>query len=200
MEQLWILIQQLLLSAFNVAKLNKIKISYSEILRMCKITLRFALEYISEKCSKPYEILFKEYLQEYSKFDISTLIIFPYVQEVLNTIINKGGENYIVTHRGKDSLIEHLQQKEISHLFSYMITGDSNFNRKPEPDAFLFLKDKFNLDPADTIVVGDRLLDVQAGYGAGFKGILYQNTADFAGKLTEINNYSQLMNLVKDSL
>jgi len=184
-------------SAHGVAKLNNININYDEILKMCKVTLRKALEYISEKSSKPYSNLFQEYIHEYDKYDISSLILFPHVLDVLQYIIEQGGKNYIITHRGKDSLIEHLNQKKISHLFSYLISGDCHFKRKPVPDAFLFLKDKCQLKPEDTIVVGDRLLDVQAGYGAGFKGILYQNNSAFSGKITDINDYSQLLELIK---
>jgi len=184
-------------STYNVAKNNNIDIPYAEILRMTKITLRYALEYISKECSKSYQDLFQEYLREYDKYDTSNLIVFPYVIDVLQFIIDQGGKNYIITHRGKESLINHLKIKNLSHIFTYFISGDCDFARKPQPDAFLYLRDKFELDPNNTIVVGDRLLDVQAGYGAGFKGILYKNHQDFSGKLTSIDNYSQLLELLK---
>ena len=186
-------------STFNVAQKNNIDITYDEILRMTKITLRYALEYISDISSIPYEKVFQEYLQEYDKFDISTLTLFPFVKEVLEYVIQHGGKNYINTHRGKESLIEHLEGKGITSLFTYIVSGDYKFRRKPEPDSFLFLKEKFNLNPSDTIVVGDRLLDVQAGYSAGFPGIIYQNSIDFPGKLTSIDDYSQLLELIKEN-
>jgi len=185
-------------STYNVAKNNNINITYDEILRMTKITLRYALEYISEKSAKSYQDLFQEYLIEYEKYDISSLLIFPHVIDVLQYIIDQGGKNYIITHRGKTSLVDHLKQKDLPDLFTYLISGDCDFARKPLPDAFIFLRDKFNLNPADTIVVGDRLLDVQAGYGAGFKGILYKNHQDFSGKIISIDDYSQLMDLLKE--
>lgn len=186
-------------SAYNVAMLNNVSISYKEILAMVKITLKNALDYISERSSKSYKELFQEYLIEYNKYDISKLTLFPNVEKALKFIIAQGGKNYIMTHRGKDSLIQHLNIFSISTLFTSLVGGDSGFARKPDPQAFIFLKNEFNLNPHDTIVVGDRLLDVQAGYGAGFKGILYQNDADFAGKLTSLNDYSELITLIKDS-
>jgi phosphoglycolate phosphatase-like HAD superfamily hydrolase len=184
-------------SAHSVAKLNNVALSYAETQRMCKITLREALEYISDHSSKSYEELFQEYLQEYDKFDLSSLILFPFVKDVLELIIQNGGNNYIITHRGKESLIQHLNEKNIASLFSYLISGDCNFKRKPEADAFLFLKDKFKLSPDNTVVMGDRLLDVQAGYAAGFSGMLYQNNSDFPGKITDITDYSELLELIK---
>lgn len=184
-------------STYNVAKKNNIDIDYTEILRMTKITLRYALEYISDKSSKSYQELFQEYLREYDKYDISSLIVFPHVINVLQYIIDHGGKNYIITHRGGKSLIEHINKNNLSDLFTYHISGDCDFARKPQPDAFIYLRDKFNLNPEDTIVVGDRLLDVQAGYGAGFKGILYKNHQDFSGKITSIEDYSKLLDLLK---
>lgn len=186
-------------SAHKVAELNKVKISYEDILKMTKITLKVALDFISKKSSKSYEELFQEYLSEYAKYDTSTLTLFPLVEETLELIVERDGKNYIITHRGKDSLIEHLNQHAITGFFSYLISADCNFARKPDPEAFTFLKGKFKLSPLDTIVVGDRLLDVEAGYGAGFKGIVYQNSVDFAGKLTDIADYSELIKLIKET-
>ncbi len=186
-------------STFNVAQKNNIDITYDEILRMTKITLRYALEYISDISSIPYEKVFQEYLLEYDKFDISTLTLFPFVKDVLEYIVAQGGKNYIITHRGKNSLTDHLNQFSLSGLFAYSISGDCGFTRKPEPDAFIFLKEKYDLSPSDTVVVGDRILDVKAGYGAGFMGILYQNSADFEGKLIELNDYSKLLKLIKEN-
>lgn len=185
-------------TTFNVAKQNNINIEYNAIMKMVKITLRTALEYISEQCGKSYEELFAEYLDEYTNFDLTQLILFPRVKEVLQLIIKQGGKNYIITHRGKKSLEEHLAQQNIANLFTYSIGGDSNFPRKPNPASFLYLKEKFSLNPQDTIVMGDRILDVEAGFGAGFKGILYQNDVDFEGKIGDLNDYAELVRLVSN--
>jgi len=185
-------------TTFNVAKQNKINIEYKEIMRMVKITLRHALEYISEQCGKSYEELFAEYLAEYVNYDVAKLTLFPHVEEVLHLIIKQGGKNYIITHRGKKSLQEHLAQHNIANLFTYCIGGDANFPRKPDPAVFIYLKEKFSLNPQETIVLGDRILDVEAGYGAGFKGILYQNDADFEGKMGEIDDYAELVRIISN--
>lgn len=187
-------------STYMVALNNKVNIDYNEILRMTKITLRFALEFLAKKTLKSYEELFQEYLIEYDKFDSSKLIVFPYVLDILKYVINAGGANYIVTHRGKDSLLKHLKENELTDFFSYIITGDCNFSRKPSPDAFIYLRDKYNLSSQNTIVIGDRLLDVEAGFGAGFQGILYQNNLDFSGKITSINSYKELLTLTNHSV
>lgn len=184
-------------STYKLAKNNNIDISYHEILDMTKITLRYALEFIAEKTCIKYQKLFQDYLTEYDNFDISSLIVFPHVVDVLRYIIDNGGRNFIITHRGEKSLIEHLQQKKLANLFTYLITGDCDFPRKPKPDSFIYLRDKFNLSNENTIVIGDRLLDVQAGYSAGFMGILYKNHADFSGKISNIDDYSQLLEILK---
>lgn len=187
-------------SAYNVAKKYDVDISYNDIYNMTKITLREALEYISSKTALSYDKLFQDYLNEYDKYDISSLIIFPHLVDVLKAVINNAGKNFIITHRGKNSLVQHLQDKNISNFFAYLISGDCNFPRKPQPHAFIFLKDKFNLSSKDTIVVGDRLLDVEAGYEAGFSGILYNNSQDFSGKIASIKDYQQLFEMLDTEL
>jgi phosphoglycolate phosphatase-like HAD superfamily hydrolase len=185
-------------ATYNVAKKNNIETTYDQILKMTKVTLRYALDFIADKTSKSYSDLFQEYLHEYDNYDIAKLPVFDKVVDILTFIKDQGGKNYIITHRGKASLIKHLQEKKLDNFFSYLITGDCDFPRKPQADAFIFLRDKYQLSNKDTIVVGDRLLDVQAGYGAGFKGILYKNPSDFSGKLKSIDDYKELLDLVQN--
>lgn len=184
-------------TTLNVAKQNRVNLEYDEIKKMVKVALSDALNYIGEKSGKSHADLFAEYLTEYANFDVKSLTLFPHVEDVLRLIIEQGGKNYIISHRGESSLQEHLEQHGIANLFAYSIGGDSGFPRKPNPASFIYLKERFQLTPQDTIVVGDRLLDVKAGYGAGFRGILYNNDSDFAGKLTLMKDYTKLLEMVR---
>ena len=48
-----------------------------------------------------------------------------------------------------------------------------NFPRKPAPDALLYLMEKNHMNPAETLMVGDRDIDIDAGHNAGTAGCLY---------------------------
>ena len=67
----------------------------------------------------------------------------------------------------------------MTNLFSEIITSDNHLARKPDPEALTYLIDKYNLDPSETAMVGDRPLDIQAGQNAGIKTILFDEAGIF---------------------
>ena len=92
--------------------------------------------------------------------------------QVLEKLQAEGVSNLVFTHRGKTTMpvLEHLN---MSRFFSEIITSQSGFARKPNPEGLLYLIDKYHLDPATTYYVGDRSLDMDCAKNAGIPGILY---------------------------
>lgn len=64
-------------------------------------------------------------------------------------------------------------------MFTEIITGDNHFARKPDPEALTYLLDKYELEPSQTAMVGDRPLDILAGQNAGVKTILFDEAGIF---------------------
>ena len=58
-------------------------------------------------------------------------------------------------------------------FFEEIITAEDRFKRKPDPEALLYLIDKYNMDKSQTYYVGDRHLDVECAKNAGIKAIFY---------------------------
>jgi len=92
---------------------------------------------------------------------------FPGVREVCEHVINAGGKNYIITHRGHASLRDYLNLHHTAGLFADCITRNDGFPRKPDPAAFIALLRKHQLSGEDGLSIGDRNLDVRAAQGAG---------------------------------
>ena len=92
--------------------------------------------------------------------------------EVLRALKEKGVAHYVFTHRGKTTLpvLDHLNMT--SH-FQQIITSQSGFQRKPNPEGLNYLIDTNNLDRNQTYYVGDRKLDMECARNAGITGILY---------------------------
>ena len=98
----------------------------------------------------------------------------PYgdAEEILRYAVEQGKRNYLYTHT--DTLAYRLLEKwGLRHYFTDAIDGSMDFPRKPAPDALLYLMEKNGLDPAQTLMVGDRDIDVDAGHNAGTAGCLY---------------------------
>ncbi|MGO2199687.1 MAG: HAD-IA family hydrolase [Pseudolactococcus laudensis] len=129
---------------------------------------KFALDYATPEFINDYHAL-ETKLQTDVKF-------YPQIPAILADIVNKGGQNFVVSHRD-DKTYAYLG--ELAPLFTEIITGDNHFARKPDPEALTYLLDKYELEPSQTAMVGDRPLDILAGQNAGVKTILFDEAGIF---------------------
>lgn len=119
----------------------------------------------------------------------------PYydAEEILRHAVEQGKRNFLYTHT--DTLAYRLLEKwGLRQYFTDAIDGSMKFPRKPAPDALLYLMEKNGMDPAQTLMVGDRDIDINAGHNAGTAGCLYDyegfysqdNAEHFVRKLSEL--------------
>ena len=92
-------------------------------------------------------------------------------EEILRYIVENGGRAYVYSHSG-DIVTENVKRWGFEKYFVDYQLGDTEFPRKPAPDALLNLMKKNDLKAEDCIMVGDRDIDVLAGKNAGMAGIL----------------------------
>ncbi|HFI0306772.1 TPA: HAD-IA family hydrolase [Streptococcus suis] len=94
-------------------------------------------------------------------------------REVLEWTVQEGIQNFIYTHKS-DNAFQVLADLGVDHYFTEILTSDSGFARKPDPEALLYLIEKYDLDKSTTYYVGDRLLDVETALAAGIGSINLQ--------------------------
>jgi len=124
------------------------------------------------------------FLERYRQLEAEYLaepILFAGVPEVLAAVVAAGGQNFLVSHRD-NQVLDILAQAGIKDYFTEVVTKDSGFPRKPDPTAFNYLIAKYHLDPALTVTVGDRPIDIEAGVAAGISTIYFDppRTLDIA--------------------
>ena len=61
-----------------------------------------------------------------------------------------------------------LEKLEVADCFEEVIGGDSDYPLKPEPDALLFLRRKYDFPVENCWMFGDHYTDLEAGRRAGF--------------------------------
>lgn len=129
---------------------------------------------------------FIDKLNLYKKnIELNLIKPFPFAVEFCKEFAALGGRNYIITHRGK-STEEILDNHGILEFFTEVIIKQSGFKRKPDPEAFLYLIEKYNINKNSALVVGDRELEILSGKAAGIYTCLYNtNNIEF----TETPNY-----------
>jgi HAD superfamily hydrolase (TIGR01549 family) len=123
----------------------------------------------------------------------------PYddAEEVLRYAVEQGKKNYLYTHT--DTLAYRLLEKwGLRHYFTDAIDGSMTFPRKPAPDALLYLMEKNGMDPAQTLMVGDRDIDIDAGHNAGTAGCLYDYEGFYSntGAEHDIHKLIELKNII----
>lgn len=108
--------------------------------------------------------------------------VFSGVEEILAA----ANINVIVTHRKHDSTKELLEKWGIFKYFTEIVSPDEdNFARKPDPGAYKYLYDKYNLEWA----IGDRALDLIPAKTVGMKTAAFQNDAIEAD--VHLNTYTK---------
>ena len=97
---------------------------------------------------------------------------YPGIPEMLRAIVDKGGKNYLYTHRGLNAW-EFLKNDGLDGLFCDGVTNKDGFPAKPAPDALNYLAEKHHLDKRQCIMMGDRDIDLDAGKNAGMACALF---------------------------
>lgn len=157
----------------RAAKEIGIDISYEEMRWMAKHSVGWAAEQLGERAGMPaseVQDIYSRYALE--EETVETMKPYPGTEQVLREICRRGGKNYLYSHRDRRS-IEALNCYGLEGYFTDFITREDQFPRKPRPDALLYLIGKHSLDPARCIMVGDRVLDVEAGLNAGMSAALF---------------------------
>lgn len=190
-----------LTKAFSLA-LQKYGVSIHEtrILTLARRSTQHAIHTLASEVGIPDANLDREFRWYYNAMGPEIQPPFPGVIEVCATIQRRGGRNFVVTHRKRDSLEALLKAHQMEHLFSDEITGEDPFPRKPDPAALNALIARHTLDPAMTLLVGDRVLDLEAGRAAGMFTCLF-NSGPLEAHIPDIDlcitSFDTLLNLLR---
>lgn len=126
---------------------------------------------------------------------LSEIIPFAETKPVIEGLLNKGARHFILTHRKVASTKELLQRDGLLDDFEAILGEDSGFPRKPAPDAILHFVHQFELLPEETLMIGDRRLDIEAGSNAGVKTCLF-DLDGFLGQIPADFHVSSLLEIL----
>jgi len=88
--------------------------------------------------------------------------------EMLTKLRKSGALMGILTRNDRDTALLTLETIGVGHYFALEnILGRSEVLPKPDPAGIHHLLSKWGADPADAVMVGDYLFDLQAGRAAG---------------------------------
>jgi HAD superfamily hydrolase (TIGR01549 family) len=133
---------------------------------LAKESINHCVSVLANKYQLNVEKLGQAFTENYDRVKAENQPPFPGVVELCHYICSMQGKNVIVTHRGQFGTQELLSVHKMNDYFSGLITRDAGYPRKPDPAAFIAALTQFNLDPKETMTIGDRSIDIQAGQRA----------------------------------
>lgn len=134
-----------------------------------KFSVQDLLEQVAEERKLDAEVLNQVRAQSLAEKN-AQVVLMPGAREVLNWADQVGIRNFVYTHKG-DNAFTILKDLGLESYFTEILTSQSSFERKPNPEAATYLLDKYQLDPEKTYYIGDRTLDVEFAKNSGIQSI-----------------------------
>lgn len=170
---------------------------YAEAMEQMLVNIPTAVRYYSEKYNLPD---LNERFRHYKASEqTDPVTVFPKVKEVLARVREIGADNYIFTNRG-DTIHSMLERGGILNDFREIITSASPcFKVKPAPDSILYLMNKYSASPETTLMIGDRVCDLESGYNCGCKTchLLTPSVPQYPKCDWRIRDFSEMLEMLK---
>lgn len=107
-------------------------------------------------------------------------VLFPGVMDFLEKLRKQGKTLYVATNKPKKPTLEVLQTLGIRDLFFFIGTPDFEGEHLTKPEVLKTMVRMFDIDPAQAVMVGDTLPDIEAGRYAGMKTMAF--TGGYGGE------------------
>ncbi|MFA5386489.1 MAG: HAD family hydrolase [Candidatus Paceibacterota bacterium] len=101
------------------------------------------------------------------------LIKMPEGSEEILKSLSKNYTLAIVTGRTKSNVYEVPELAKLRNYFKIAISYQDTENHKPHPEPLLLAAQKLNIQPEETVYIGDVENDIKAARAAGMKIIIY---------------------------
>jgi phosphoglycolate phosphatase len=120
-----------------------------------------------EPTKELYDRGYPRFLAHYAELVADQSRPFPGVVEGLDALRDAGFILACITNKAQAFTVPLLKQLGLDKYFALVLSGDSLPKRKPDPLPLLHACKQFGIDPAQGLLVGDSLNDVQAARAAG---------------------------------
>lgn len=114
-----------------------------------------------------FEDMRTEYLALYTEVLTRQPVLFPGMAETLAAIEQQGLQWGVVTNKPRRFTTPIVEALGLAARAGAVISGDDAPQPKPSPQTLLLACERMQLNPADTIYLGDAERDIQAGNAAG---------------------------------
>lgn len=107
------------------------------------------------------------------------VVLMEGARDVLSWAKDAGIQQFVYTHKGENALVI-LRDLGLESFFKEILTSQSGFARKPNPEAARYLMKKYGLEPENIYYIGDRSLDIDFARNSQIQSINFL-TSDYEG-------------------
>lgn len=106
---------------------------------------------------------------------IDSSYLYNGVEEILKYLNKKQIKVSLLTTKGQDQAEKIIDHFNLRNSFNYIMGRRDGLAHKPSSEPLLFICKDLQVEPAETLIVGDTELDIQCGKNAGAKtcGVIY---------------------------
>ena len=134
-----------------------------------KYSVQDLLEQVAEERDLDADMLNQVRAQSLAEKN-AQVVLMPGAREVLAWADKQGIQQFVYTHKG-DNALTILRELGLDSYFTDILTSQSGFARKPNPEAATYLINKYHLKPDRTYYIGDRTLDIDFAQSSGIQSI-----------------------------
>ena len=147
---------------------------YDEAKALLEITFADCFEHYGT--TEEEKEVFRKYEHDYSLRPIA--VPFENTVKTIKLLSERGCRHFLYTHRGNETSQHYLNECGIAEYFTAFVDSSNGFPAKPAPDAVEWICREYNLDKSETVMIGDREIDVLSGKNAGVYGCLFTKKDD----------------------
>ncbi|MFZ5807946.1 MAG: HAD hydrolase-like protein [Chloroflexota bacterium] len=162
-------------------------------------SLDFCVDTLAARFKLDPALLRQRSAERYRQIPPERQMPFPAAREVCTWIVAHGGLNLIATDRKVESTRALLTAHGMTALFADIFSAEQGYPCKPNPAILLAALDKYALNPAETLLIGHRESDMQAGQAAGVATCLFGTVKVSTLPSLRVKDYRVLLMYLNES-
>jgi phosphoglycolate phosphatase-like HAD superfamily hydrolase len=167
------------------------------VMQLARVSLSHCFATLAARYRLSPSAVQQSFSEQYAKTPFAQQPVMPGGRELCTYIVSIGGQNVIVTHRGRRSTIGLLKAHALKTLIADSITGDDGFPKKPDPSGMQAIIARNGIAAQEGLAIGDRGLDIAAGRASGLRTCLLGELADQADPDYRVDHLGELLEIIQ---
>ena len=128
--------------------------------------------HVTAEESEKLLLLYREYFVEHGLYENR---VYPEIPEILEELTAKGAKLYVATSKPEAFAVKILEYFGLLEYFTFVGGSTMDEQRTAKQEVIEYVLETRELDPAKTVMIGDRCYDINGGKACGLKtvGVLF---------------------------